>query len=160
MMGSADLRTRLPHEVVRKDAFGFYGTTIEFTRHGLHRDGKDERTVTTACLKSAKYNDLLRTFGYKNRHERTYLITRADLQPKAGYSDTDSCSSPSAVPHSHRARSYIVFTDPGFLPKDSLREYPGRSTCRTWKPRAQMLWIESRAARLFQPPRPCWELRP
>jgi hypothetical protein len=76
----AQQRTQLLHEVARKRHLGLEALTrshftalrrpIEFTYHGLHRSSKDERTVITACLKSAKHNGRHDRSAYKNGHAR------------------------------------------------------------------------------------------
>ena len=63
--------TRLQHEIVRKDAFGLEALArshftalrrrIDFTHRGLHRNSKDESTVTTACLGTCWPNWLITT---------------------------------------------------------------------------------------------------
>src|ERR1700689_2367103 len=75
-----------PHNGAEKDACGFEALPrpplthqhdrLNFTHRSLHRSSKDERTVPTACLKSAKHNGLYGRSAYKNRHAAYLIMAR------------------------------------------------------------------------------------
>ena len=83
---------------------------LEFTHRSLHRNSKDERTVTTACLQPDTDNGLHDRPTYKDRHAAELIMARRDdLHPKAEYIAAD-LSLAQTFPLQSCGGPYIVFT--------------------------------------------------